>query len=205
MPTNPTFRQVLAMLMVEVSYGKAHFSVTRSLKGTHPAIVRTAPVFFDLSIGAHGSATILHAARIFDRKPGSASIHALLELALKHAGTFRQANGLEVRTIVADSKRTVAELQPIVDAIQTRRNESLAHTDPRAYVDLDSHVTAGRVSYRQLEGLFAKIEDMLNRLSELYDGRRIPLDLAGADDIVKILEIVLEKLRQDRRRGGSSH
>jgi hypothetical protein len=193
---------MLAMLMVEVAYGKAHFFLTRTLKGTHPAIVRTAPVFFDLSVGAHAGSAVLQAAKILDRTPGSASIHALLEFALKHAGTFKKASAAEVRRIVSESKRTVAEFQPVVDAIRTRRNETLAHTDPRAFIDSGGHIADGRVSYRQLETLFAKIESMLNEISELYDGRRIQLDLAGIDDIDKILEIVLERLRQDRRQAG---
>jgi hypothetical protein len=197
---------MLAALMTEVIYGKAHFSLTRSLKGAHPAIVRISPVFFGLTVGAHADSTVLHAARIFDRRPGSVSIHALLEFGLKHAGTFKQASASEVRRVITESKRAVAELQPIVDAIRTRRNETLAHMDPRAFIDWDRHVTEGKVSYRQIEGLFSKIEGILNQLSELYDAPpRISLDPIGVDDVDRILEIVLEKLRQDRRRGGSSH
>ena len=36
----PTFLQTLAVLITEVIYGKAHFHITRVLKGTHPAIVK---------------------------------------------------------------------------------------------------------------------------------------------------------------------
>lgn len=192
----PTFQQRLFALMAEVVWGKAHFHLTRALKGTHPAIVKTAPTFFMLSAGAHADSTLLHAARIFDRHPRSGSIHTLLASALKSAGTFKNSNAMEVRRTVVEVKQTVREFEPMLEAIRTRRDETLAHLSHRPLMDPNGYIAEGRVSYRELGDVFDKTEVLLNRFSYLYDGRKVPLDLPGLDDVEGILTIVLDSLRE---------
>jgi hypothetical protein len=191
----PTFLQTLAVLMTEVIYGKAHFQLTRVLKGTHPAIVKTAPTFFALAVGALGDSTALHAARIFDRQSKGASIHRLLALALENAGTFKNATAMEVRKAVGEARRIVAELEPMLVPIRTRRNETLAHVSARAFVDSESYFKDGQISYRRLGDLFDRTGAVLNQFFYLQTGRTVPLDLAGMNDVENLLTIVLESLR----------
>ena len=177
----------------------AHFELTRSLKGAHTAIVGIAPTFFNLSVEAHAQATILHAARIFDRKPGTVSIHALLALVSNRAGTFKHANAMQIRKDVTEASRTVAKLEPIVGAVKTRRNETLAHSDPRAFIEYESYVEDGRVSYRQLEGLYIKTDAILNHFFQAYNGRGFPPNLlTGIEDVTALLQFILDSLRERR-------
>ena len=192
----PTFHQMLAVLITEVIYGKAHFQITRMLKGTHPAIVKTSPTFFSLAVGAHGDCTSLHAARIFDKQSEGASIHKLLALALKNAGTFKNASAMDVRKAVAEARRVVVELESLLVPIRTRRNETLAHVSARAFVDSDSYFRDGQISYRQLDEVFNRTGAMLNEFFYLYAARAVPLDLEGVNDLENLLKIVLESLRR---------
>ena len=191
----PSFPQTLAALITEVMYGKAHFQITRMLKGTHPAIVKTAPTFFGLAVGAHADSTTLHIARIFDRRPQGTSIYTLLALALKKAGTFKNATAMEVRNAVDEAKRVVTELEPMLVPVRTRRNETLAHVSERAFVDSESYFRDGQISYRRLTEILDKTGAVLNQLFYLHSGTTVPLDLAGVNDVENLLKIVLESLR----------
>jgi AbiU2 len=198
--TVASFQHRLYALMAEVMWGKAHFHLTRVLKGTHPAIVKTAPIFFDLSANGHGDLTTLYASRIFDRQPRSASIHTLLDWALRSAGTFKNCSAMEVRKAVSEMRQTINDLEPIIRAVGTRRDEALAHLSTRPFSEPEGYVADGRVSYRQLEKLFQETENILDRLSHLYDGRKIPFDMPGLDDVDNLLAIVLESLREKAKR-----
>ena len=107
----PTFRQMLAWLMTEIIFANANFAIMRGLKSADREVVNTAPTFFDMTIGTHADSVLLHAARLFDRRPGSVSIHTLLSSALRHAGTFRHGTAVEVRKSSRRSKALRFELR----------------------------------------------------------------------------------------------
>ena len=196
----PTLRELIAILMTEVMYGKAHFHITRALQGTHPAIKKTAPQFFDLSVAAHAACSLLHASKLFDKQPKSASIHLLFVIALKHAGTFKNSDPTGVRKAVTSAKQTVSELEPILEAIRTRRHETVAHASCRPFLEPQGYSADSQVSYRQLEGVFEKTEGLLNHFSLLEGGRAIPLELPNTNDVEGILTIVMESLREKARK-----
>ena len=195
----PDFQQMLFWLITEVMYGRAHFLITRGLKRADPVVLDTAPRFFAMTLGAHADAALMNAARLFDRSPG-VSIHTLLSTALRVAGTFKCGTSAEVRRVVAEAKTSVAALEPIVEALRTRRNETIAHLDPRTIVDPEGYVKAGRISFSELEGLFAQTGSILGKLSLLYRGTSVDLELKDAIDYEQALDLIADaKCDQARR------
>lgn len=187
-----TFREMLAMLMTHVMYGRAHFAIAKGLIGANKTIIGAAPTFFAITRDAHADLTVLTAARIFDRQRGAVSIHALLSSALKQAGTFKYGTSAEVRKAVEEANVRVKKLEAILAAITTRRNQTMAHMDPSAIVDSEEYLRGGLVSYRQIDGLFDETELILNRFSRLFRGDSIPLYFADADDYKQALYLIAQ-------------
>ena len=131
------FRQVLNWLATEVMFSRAHYEIARGLgrrDRTATTAFRAAPRFFDLTEGAHVDSAQLALARIFDRA-SAVSIHKLFSSALNEAGAFKHGTAAEVRKAVKEAQASITALEPIVAAIQTRRNETIAYLDARPFTD----------------------------------------------------------------------
>jgi hypothetical protein len=182
------FQQILAWLMTEVMFGRAHFTITRGLRRADSRVLGTAPRFFDMTLGAHADSAQL-AARIFDRT-SAASIHTLLSAALKEAGSFKHGTASDVRKVVDEAKTFVVALEPIVAAVRTRRNQTIAHLDARPFIDPNKYIKAGLLSYGQIEDLFEQTGAILNKFSLLYRGASVALDLEGAKDYEQAFALI---------------
>jgi hypothetical protein len=109
---SPTLDQLLNWLTVEVSSGRSHISIVKALRRAERAgILRVAPQFFELTIGAHADATTLCINRLFDHRRGTMSLYSLLIVVRNHAGEFGSASAREVRMVVSES--TAQTRQPI--------------------------------------------------------------------------------------------
>jgi hypothetical protein len=189
---------MLAMLMTHVIYGRAHFAIVKGLISANKAVLGAAPVFFALTRDAHADLTVMTAARIFDRQRGAVSIHALLSSALKQAGTSKYGTASEVRKAVEEANVCVKKLEAILAAITTRRNQTMAHTDPSAILDSEGYLHDGLVSYRQIDGLFNETELILNRFSRLFRGDSIRLYFSDADDYKHALNLIADAQKTAR-------
>ena len=189
------FQQMLAWLMADVMFGRAHFMITRGLSRADRVVLDTAPKFFDLTRDAHADEAQLAAARIFDRSSG-VSIHKLMSSALKEASSFKHGTEVEVRKLVAEAKASVMALEPIVSALRTRRNETIAHADTRPIIDPQGYVQAGRIGYRELWKLFEQTGLILNKFSLLYRGASVVLDIKGVKDYEQALDLIAKAIRK---------
>jgi hypothetical protein len=203
--SSPTFQQMLAWLMTEVMFGRANFTITRGLRGADRVVLDTAPRFFDMTLGAHADSALMTAARIFDRRSGSVSIHELLSSALQHAGVFKHGTAVDVRKVVAEAKISISSFEPILKALRKRRNETMAHSDPGPMVDPHQYVQEGRVSYRELEGLFEQTGSILNKLSVLYRGASVVLDFDDVKDYEQALDVIADAKCEQARRYEADH
>lgn len=190
-----TFQKILAWLMTEVMYGHAHFTITRGLRRKdRAAVLATAPTFFEMTLGAHADSAQLCAARIFDRT-SAASIHTLLSSALKEKASFKHGTPTEVQKIIDETKAFVASSEPIITAIRTRRNQTLAHSDVRPFVDPKAYTKAGLVTWGQLEGLFERTGEILNAFSRLYRGATVPLRVEGVTDYDQVFDLIAHAIQ----------
>lgn len=189
------FRTILAWLMGEVMFGRAHLAITRGLRRKdRRTVIAAAPRFFDMTVGAHADAVMLAAARIFDRT-SAASIHTLLSTALKQKETFKHGTATEVESAIADARVSVTSLGPIVAAIRTRRNQTIAHLDARPFADPDKYIKEGLMSFSEVERVFEETGVILNRFSLLYRGERVVLDLEDAKDYEQALDLIASAMR----------
>ncbi len=188
------FQTVLAWLATEVMFGRAHFAITRGLGRAAPVVSDIAPRFFALTRDAHATAAQLAVARIFDQT-GAASIHTLLSSALNEARNFKNGTAIEVQKVIDEAKAVVAGLGPIVAAVRTRRNQTIAHQDARPFVDPDKYIKAGMVSYSEIERLFEQTGVILNKFCLLYRGVPVVLDLEDAKDYEQALDLIASAIR----------
>ncbi|GAC1684700.1 MAG: hypothetical protein PVS2B2_23680 [Candidatus Acidiferrum sp.] len=189
------FQQMLAWLMTEVMFGRAHFMITSGLSRADQAVLDTAPKFFDLTRDAHANAAQLAAARIFDQSSG-VSIYKLMSSAVNEAGTFKHGTAVEVRKLVSEAKGSVRVLEPVVSALRIRRNETIAHSDTRPIIDPKGYAQAGRIGYRELGKLFEQTGLILNKFSLLYRGASVVLDLKGVKDYEHALGLIAKANRE---------
>ena len=70
--------------------------------------------------------------------------------------------------------------------------------DARPIIDPNGYVQAGRVSYRDLEGLFEQTGLILNKFSLLYRGASVPLDLEEAKDYKRALDLIAAAMQNPR-------
>lgn len=186
------FQQILAWLMTEVMFGKAHYEIVRGLGRRDPtasAAFRTAPRFFSLTVGAHADAAQMTVARIYDRT-SAASIHKLFSAALQEAETFTYASPKDVQKAVQESQDAIRTIEQALKAIRTRRNQTMAHLDSRPFADPAGYVKGGMVSYRQLDELFKTTSRILNRFSLLHRGAEFPLVLKDCTDYERVINIL---------------
>ena len=66
---------------------------------------------------------------------GAVTVSTLLKRASIEAGKAKHGSADEVRAVIASSKEALAELAGPLEALTRRRNNWLAHTDPRTITD----------------------------------------------------------------------
>ena len=109
--------------------------------------------------------------------------------------TFKNGTAAEVRKAVKEARVCVTGLQAILKPIGTRRNQTVAHLDPKAIVDRDGYIREGQVRYCELDGLFEQTGLILNRLSILYRGKSVRLHLDGEKDYEHALNLIAGQMR----------
>jgi hypothetical protein len=193
------FKKILSWLMTEVIYGRAHFAIVDGLLRADRRVLNAAPMFFEMTLGAHADAAQLTAARIFDRD-GDVSIHTLLSSALREAGTFKHGTAAQVRKLVEETGITVATLEPVLTAVRTRRHHTLAHAGAIPLTDPDRYVKEGRMTFRDFIGLFDQTATILNDFSMLYRGVKIQLHTEKAKDYKQALDLISSATRDERQK-----
>jgi len=121
--------------------------------------------------------------------------------ALNEAGTFKYGTAVEVRKLVAEAKASVMALEPIVSALRTRRNETIAHADTRPIIDPEGYVQAGRIGYRELGRLFEQTGLILNKFSLLHRGAPVVLDLKNVKDYEQVLNLIANAKQRTTSKG----
>jgi len=188
--SRPTFQQMLAWLMTEVAFARASIAIVKGLRRAEQSVLKSAPRFFDMTVGAHADSVVLQAASLYDRGRTTVSIHSLLSSATQDAETFRCGTATEVRKIVAEARAKVSSLEPILKAIRKRRNETKAHLAPGPLVAPHTYLREGRVSNREIDRFFEETGAILNSLSMLWCGKTAALDLPDAEDYKQALDLI---------------
>jgi hypothetical protein len=192
---SPTIEQLVAWLGVEIAYGRAHGLIVHGLNTADRVVLDAAPLFFDLSMGAHADASLMCANRLFDKTTTAVSIPRLLHAVSKFAGTFSSANAQEVRQLLAASEARVIKIEKTLEALRTRRNKTLAHTSPDTLSDPATYKRRGRVTYRELGEVFEEAAIIVDSISRAYSGHPALTLFTDAQDVKEALRLFAEGQR----------
>jgi hypothetical protein len=172
--------------------GRTYLETAEGLLKSDPVLLQTAPTFFGLSIDGSLELAQMAIARLFDRTRGTMTVPTLLDRADMEAGSFQHALAPEVRATITESKKVVFELEPVLGSIRERRKGWLAHLDPQTIADPGSLEARAKLTIPDLQRAFKETENILLKLSSLYDGTIGELKYIGGDDY----EVALDWIRR---------
>jgi len=181
--------------MVELIDARAHVSISKSLRrAQRSGVVKIAPSFFNLTLGAHRDAATMCINKVFDQSRGSGSIYMLFSAAEAQAGTFKCATGAQVRAAITEYRSELQRLAPVLGAIRTRRHKTMAHIDPETITKPEDYVRESTVSFRQMDEVLGLAAAILGTFGRFYSGKSAPLDNPALNDSERLFEFISNAL-----------
>ncbi len=162
--------------------GKTYLDTARGLLNADPVLVQDAPTFFGMAIDGSLELAQMAVARLYDTTKNTMSVPKMLERAEQEAGTFQRGSGQEVRKTIAECQKIVVGLDPVIAAIGERRNAWLAHLDPNTIADPNALAARAKLTLPDLERGFKDTEEIVLKMSSLYDGTIGEPKYIGGDD-----------------------
>jgi hypothetical protein len=184
----PTLKQTLEALRRQVLVGKSYFNLARGLLKADPYLLQTAPTFFGLTIDGSLELAQMAVARLYDKTKGAVTIRTLLYDAAQQLSTFQNATPKEAEETILESARRVIVLQPILDAIRSRRNKWLAHLDPATVANPSTVAARATLTMPDLENAFRETEKIVVELFARHQGVFGELEFIGGDDYQMALD-----------------
>jgi len=195
----PTIEQIIERLMQQVVYGKAHLAVASGLADSDPVILDMAKAFFGMTLDAHFYSALMYAARVHDTQNKAVTMTTLLERAGKEKAKYGSDAEVEQAIKAVEDKLTgglVGSLKTLTD----RRNQWLAHNDPRTLTNPAFAISVVKGDYEDLDKIYRETGQIVNEFSRLYRDVTGNLDLLSQTDYKSVLECLLKvKTEQVRR------
>jgi hypothetical protein len=184
----PSLKQILDALKKQVLVGKSYLDLAKGLLKADPVILLSAPTFFGLTTDGSLELAQMAIARLYDKESRAVTVRKMLDQAGREVESFNHGTEDEVRNAIAESKQVLAELEPVLASIRARRNELLAHLDPRTVADPKALAAKANLTIPDLERTFKETEKMLIKLACLYEGTVGGLNFWGGDDYQAALD-----------------
>lgn len=182
---------------MEVIVGRTHLGIAKRLREADPAVIPAAQTFFTLTHNAHLDAAQMYAAKLYDKTRNAITISTVLDKAERVAGTFpHKTPPQNVRSIVAAARRRIQEFEKTLDVIENRRNEYLAHLHVNAIIDREGIFNRAELTFDDLDELFVETVNILNDISQMYNGTLAVPALPNADDCENIFRMITAKNRE---------
>ena len=197
------FREQFDIVKMQVVMGKAHLALWKNLSkrlGSDPkgTVISVAPTFFGMTLEAHLNTAILHAARIFDTHRDSLNIQKLLNRADSEQGTLSQDQRKVLAEAVAEGNARLLNLEPVRNAVNTRRSKTLAHLDPKIVSNPIEVVKQSEITVADLDGIFDSAWQVLNGISAVYWDLSFSHQLIGVDDCELVVDYVASFKKRQR-------
>jgi AbiU2 len=185
--SKPNLKKVLDALKNQVLVGKSYLRVAKGLLQADPVILQTAPTFFGLTTDGSLELAQMAVARLYDATAGAVTVQKMLGQAALNIASFRASEN-DVKEGITEARKLVAGLDKVLGAIRTRRNEWLAHLDPRTVADPRALAAKAKLTIPDIEKAFKDTETLLIKVSCLYDGTFGDLRFIGGDDYEQALD-----------------
>ena len=180
--STPTLKQVLDAQKHQVLVGKTYLNLAQALSQTDQAIIQGSETFFGLTLNGSLELAQLTVARLFDKTKGAITVPTMLGQARMQTNSFQRGTPTEVQRAIEESEKAILSLEPVLVAVRKRRNEWLAHLDPRTIANPSALSAKAKLTIPDLERVFQETEKVLLGLSSLYDGTFGELRFIGGDD-----------------------
>jgi hypothetical protein len=123
---------------------------------------------------------------------GAITLKSLLAEATSNAGTFKYGNPGEVAKAVADAEARIAALASILKSVQDRRNEAMAHLDPRTVADPAALAVRAKLTVPDLKTVFSETGAILNEFSRLWHDTTSIMQLIDDTDYASALDLIAD-------------
>lgn len=180
--SKPTFKQVLDALKRQILGGKSYLGIAKGLLEADAALFDGARTFFNLTIDGDLELAQMAVARMYDRTRGAVTIPAMLVRAKTEVASFKRGGRAKILQAITKSEVAVAGLRGVLDSIHTRRNEWLAHLDPRTVSNSAALAIKAKLTIPDLEHALKVTEEIVLDMSSLYEGVIGHLHYLGDDD-----------------------
>ena len=193
--SNPTLKDLLSTLTTEVVLARTHLGIAKRLRAARPVVLSAAPTFFAVTHNAHLDAAQMYAAKLYDKTKNAITVRTVLDEAEHVAGSFPNSSPQDVRRIVCAARSRIVKFESTLSALENRRNEYLAHLDVKTIADQTALYTRASLTFDGLDNLLVETGNILNDISQLYDGTLAVLELPDSDDCEKILRLISRRRR----------
>ena len=132
------------------------------------------------------------AAKLYDKTSRTVTVKSLLEMAQSTAGMFKYGTPQDVSAAVKESETRIATLVPILKYIQDRRNQALAHLDPKTVTNPAGLDVNAKLTLADLEKVFAETSAILNEFSRLWKDTTSLMRFIDDDDFTSALDLIAD-------------
>ena len=178
----PTFKQVLDALKRQVLVGKSYLGIAKGLLNTDPVLLDGARTFFGLTIDGSLELAQMAIARLYDRTSGAVTIPVMLAQAADEISSFQRGDREQIVKAMKEAQSAVTGLESVLASIHVRRNEWLAHLDPRTVGNPTVLAVKAKLDIPDLDRVFKETEEIVLEMSSLYEGVIGELHFLGDDD-----------------------
>jgi phytoene dehydrogenase-like protein len=197
-----TLKQFLNALENELLVGKTYLAIAKGFLAAEPGVFGVAPTFFGLTAEAGVTLAQMAVARLYDRDGRAVTVDSMLDQAARQAGAFKKGDRGEVRGALANSRREVRALKPVLDSIRHRRNERLAHLDQETVRNPKALANKARLTIEDLDRVFEKTENIVRELQRLLDGTIGPIKFLGDDDFSAVFDCIRRSVAAEKKEFG---
>lgn len=179
------FEKTLDALIHVLLTAKGHLTIGRGIGQmitSEPEISHVGPTFWTLTIYAHLDFAQLLAFKLFDKRPETITIERLLSLAEKNPQIFGNRTQAQVDAIIQIARNQIASLDAPRRRIHAKRNRVIAHLEQTVVHDPAKAEAATRVTFSDLNEVFAFAESILNELAGAFRDTAASFDLIGVTD-----------------------
>ena len=189
--TKPTIEQIIETPMYQVVAGKAYLKVAAGLAESDPVILGMAKTFFAMTLDSHLYSSLMYAARIHDTQRNAVTMKTLLQRAKEEKGKAKYG-AAEVEKAVSSAESKLAELEDLLESLKDRRNQRLAHNDPRTPTDPSLAAAVMQEDYENLKRIFAETGKTVNEFSRLFRDVTGILEILDQEDYKSVIEVLFK-------------
>lgn len=165
------------------------------------------PVFWQLTINAHATTTVLMLCRVYDTHKDSLNLEKLLNIISANSKLFEKDNFCERikdrqfidelsqiprvpdhKIIARDIEYVSEQTNPLVKKLSDFRDKQVAHTDRRSILDASQNVNT--ILWGEVEELLSRGIEIFNTYENLFRASSWVPDMPGEEDYQRLLKSV---------------